>query len=143
MASVASERPLSVAPTEPAGPVVDRAVLAQLVEDLGAEPVLDVCLHFLGDAREGISEIGAALERDDADTAAATAHRLKSAAGFVGAMALAARCASLERMVRSDGDGPEVRSLSASLVEEYERTSPVMAGILGELAPRPRSAAAP
>ncbi|MGH9265265.1 MAG: Hpt domain-containing protein [Acidimicrobiales bacterium] len=141
---MASERPPSVARSEPAGPVIDRGVLGQLVADLGIEPVRDVCLYFLGDARHRVTEIGAALERDDAGTAATAAHRLKSAAGFVGAARLAARCTSLERLLRSGGaSSSEARSWSAPLVEAYERTSDEMVRVLGDLAASPRSAATP
>jgi HPt (histidine-containing phosphotransfer) domain-containing protein len=142
MACVERERPPSVAATEPAGPVVDGAVLDQLAADLGAEQVRDICALFLRDAGARVPVIRDAIEAGDAETAGRAAHRLKSAGGFVGAQALAARCATVERLATS-GRMSEAKALSGPLVVEFERTSEEMAVVLAELGSHRWSAATP
>jgi len=83
-----------------AAPRVDRAVVGQLVTDLGAGPVVDVCDVFLADGRAGLDAIRSACASGDAGTAAGTAHRLKSASGFLGAPRVAALCAEIESLAR-------------------------------------------
>lgn len=142
MTCVASERLPPVAGSGPAGRVLDEAVVAQLVIDVGAGPAREICAVFLRDARERVSIIRRALDAADGDAAGRAAHRLKSAAGFVGASALSARCAAIERLVRHDGL-VHACSQSGRLAAELEETTEEMVRHLGALAPPHWSAATP
>jgi HPt (histidine-containing phosphotransfer) domain-containing protein len=71
-------------------------VLVQLVVDLGREHTEEICRLFLHNAAREVHAVGEALDAGDAASAARSAHRLKSASGFVGATGLAALCADIE-----------------------------------------------
>ena len=152
MARVASERLPSVAGSGSAGRVVDEAVVAkvvvdeavvaQLVADVGAEPAGEVCTIFLKDACERVAVICGALDAADGDAARRAAHRLKSAAGFVGAVALAARCTVLERLL-AQGRLAEACSQSGGLAADFKATADEMGRVLAGLAPPRWSPATP
>lgn len=98
-------------------PAVDEAVFSQLVADLGAEHIEEVCRLFLANAASGVDAVRQALEADDAKAAVLAAHKLKSASGFVGATRLAALCAAVESGVAAGDPGEalavELRRASA------------------------------
>jgi HPt (histidine-containing phosphotransfer) domain-containing protein len=96
--------------------VLDEAVLAQLVCDLGPEPVVEVCRLFLENATAGVDAVRLALASGDTDGAARSAHRLKSSSGFFGATRLAALCAEVEGRAHAD-------DLAGRLVRDLQRTS--------------------
>ncbi|MBV8494397.1 MAG: Hpt domain-containing protein [Alphaproteobacteria bacterium] len=75
-------------------PLIDRAVVDDLLEHLGAEEVRPVFRLFLGECRDLIGRIAAA--RGDREAVRRAAHPLKSAAGQLGAAALSAAAAALE-----------------------------------------------
>jgi HPt (histidine-containing phosphotransfer) domain-containing protein len=77
-------------------PAVDEAVFSQLVADLGAEHIGEVCRVYLETAASGVDAVRRALDSGDAEGAADAAHRLKSASGFLGATRLAGLCAAVE-----------------------------------------------
>ncbi len=91
--------------------VFDIAVLEGYV---GGDPATlrAVLTEFLRVAPGQVAEVEAAVPSDPA-RAAAAAHKLKSAARAVGALALGERCAELERAGRAGDAGALVRTLAA------------------------------
>jgi HPt (histidine-containing phosphotransfer) domain-containing protein len=71
---------------------------------------------FLENATREVHAVGEALDAGDAERAAKSAHRLKSASGFVGAVSLAAICAQLE-------SGDATQCTGDLLAGELERTA--------------------
>lgn len=110
------------------GPAVDEAVFAQLVADLGAEHIGEVCEVFLRNAASGVEAVRTALDADDVAAAADAAHRLKSASGFLGAVRLAGLCAAVEAG-HAGGGAAEVLS------NELQRTSVDLGLLVGRVAP--------
>jgi HPt (histidine-containing phosphotransfer) domain-containing protein len=53
---------------------------------------------FLDSARDGIAELGQALDRNDAERVADLGHRIKSSARAVGAVSFGELCVALEDM---------------------------------------------
>jgi PAS domain S-box-containing protein len=95
---------------EQAGALLDVRVLS---DAFGGQPerMRKFAFLFLDGARDGLREIDRALAAHDVARAAAVAHRLKSAARTVGALAFGDMCADLERQ-----DAPAAaRDLAARL----------------------------
>jgi PAS domain S-box-containing protein len=95
---------------EQAGTLLDVRVLS---DAFGGQPerMRKFAFLFLDAARDGLREIDRALAAHDVARAAAVAHRLKSAARTVGALAFGDVCAELERQ-----HGPDAaRALAARL----------------------------
>jgi PAS domain S-box-containing protein len=95
---------------EPAGALLDMRVLS---DAFGGQPerMRKFAFLFLDAARDGLREIDRALAAHDVARAAAVAHRLKSTARTVGALAFGDVCADLERQ-----DAPAAaRDLAARL----------------------------
>lgn len=107
-----------------AGDRVDGAVLAQLAVDLGAEHATEICRLFLENAAAEVHAVETALAAGDPAAAARSAHRLKSASGFVGATGLAALCAKVEAGHPAGG----------TLAGELERTATDLNRSVGRLA---------
>ncbi len=99
-----------------AGGRVDGSVLTQLAVDLGADHAAEICRLFLESATREVQTVGTALDVGDTAGAARSAHRLKSASGFVGATGLATLCAEVE----AGAPTPALRHL---LVDELEQTA--------------------
>jgi CheY-like chemotaxis protein len=95
---------------EPAGMLLDMRVLS---DAFGAQPerMRKFAFLFLDAARDGLRDIDRALAAHDVARAAAVAHRLKSAARTLGALAFGDVCADLERQ---DAPGA-ARDLAARL----------------------------
>jgi HPt (histidine-containing phosphotransfer) domain-containing protein len=86
-------------------PLIDRAVLDELVDAIGADGVRSVLDLFIAESRRYLDAIAAgampgagAEQRDGARRAA---HSLKSGAGQIGAAALAAAAEAVERAVET------------------------------------------
>ena len=99
-----------------AGGRVDGAVLTQLAVDLGPDQAAEICRLFLQSATREVQTVGAALDAGDTAGAARSAHRLKSASGFVGATGLATLCAEVEA-------GAPTPALRPLLVDELQQTA--------------------
>ena len=100
VATAAAAAPRGAAPPDPA---IDAAVLAtlrELDEDGGLGLAHELFVSFLDGADAGIAAVESALARADAPALAHAAHALKSSAGNVGAIALAACYRELERCAR-------------------------------------------
>jgi HPt (histidine-containing phosphotransfer) domain-containing protein len=81
------------APDDP--PVVDEAVLSRLADQLGG--VDDIVLTYLDALPRRCSEIAKAIADGDADAVGRTAHTLRTASAFLGALSLAQLSALLEQ----------------------------------------------
>ncbi len=84
-----------------APPLLDRAVMDDLFQYLGADGARSVLQLLVSESRAYLATIAAAVaERGDAalrDKARRAAHSLKSGAGQIGAPALSAAAAAVER----------------------------------------------
>jgi CheY-like chemotaxis protein len=111
---------------------IDEAVFAQLRELGGDDPTfVDTLIDaFLAEADPLVRTIGQAAGRGDAPNVAEGAHRLKSAAAQVGAMALSRTCGELEREARA-GHLEEVRALARSVGREHPRVAKALAARRG------------
>jgi PAS domain S-box-containing protein len=96
-----------------AAPVFDAMALRMLVGD-DAESVAALLAEFRVDAARQVDALQRALQTADLAAAGHAAHRLKSAAKAVGALALGEHCATIEARVR---DGRVDASAAARLAE--------------------------
>ena len=86
-------------------PLIDRAVIDDLVEAIGADGARSVIELFVAEAQGYLATIAAAASGADAakrDDARRAAHSLKSGAGQVGAAAIAAAAIEVERAASTD-----------------------------------------
>ncbi|MBV8166714.1 MAG: response regulator [Alphaproteobacteria bacterium] len=87
-------------------PLIDPAVIQELraIEARGSKGLVrSVVLKFAAGAPAMVADIRAKHAAGDGEALWRAAHALKSSAGAVGAVQLAARCADIERIVRRDG----------------------------------------
>jgi HPt (histidine-containing phosphotransfer) domain-containing protein len=108
-------------------PAVDEAVFSQLVADLGAQHIAEVCRLYLENAAAGVDAVRRALDSGDVEGAADAAHRLKSASGFLGATRLADLCAAVEAGWPPPNPGDE-------LVAELRRAAADLDVLVGRVA---------
>jgi len=96
----------------------------RLVELFGgdAATIAEVEREFLDTARSARREIG---ETDDFETIARAAHRVKGAAGVIGADAVSQVAATVEKAARAH-DLPGVRRLDESFSQEVARVAALM-----------------
>jgi HPt (histidine-containing phosphotransfer) domain-containing protein len=87
-------------------PLIDRAVLDDLFDSIGPDGARSVLELFVGESRAYLATIAEAVAAggDPArrDRARRAAHSLKSGAGQIGAAALAAAAAEVERVAAAD-----------------------------------------
>lgn len=103
-------------------PVLDTAVLDDLVEHIGADAVRAIVEIFLGECHELATAMSASLNPAEARRAA---HSLKSSAGQLGAIALAEAALAVE--TAADGNSPELPSRIAALMACAAATGPALA----------------
>jgi HPt (histidine-containing phosphotransfer) domain-containing protein len=87
-------------------PLIDRAVIDDLIEAIGADGAGSVIDLFVAETRGYLATIAAAAADPDPvkrDKARRAAHSLKSGAGQVGAAAVAAAAAEVERAAGAGG----------------------------------------
>lgn len=111
-------------------PRINRAVLTQLVADLGPDQVAALTAVFVADARRGMSTVRTACASGDADAAARTAHRLKSSCGFLGADLMSTLCEEMEHMARN-GRLDLLGSRLDLMSHELELASAELASVVG------------
>ena len=104
---------------------LDVSVLAALVGDDPAV-IREFLLDFRASATSIATELGAACAAGDAAQAQALAHKLKSSARAVGALALGELCAEIEQAGRSGGT-------LAPLLARFEREMAAVAAYLDAL----------
>ena len=112
-----------------AAPLLDIAVLAATFGD-NPDKLRKYAFMFLDSAREGLAEIDIALASSDLERAGAVAHRLKSSARAVGAMAFGEVCAELEQQ-HQRGAVAQARALGARLRSLFARLERQVAAELG------------
>jgi HPt (histidine-containing phosphotransfer) domain-containing protein len=98
-------------------PVLDTAVLDDLIEHIGADAVRSIVEIFFGECRELTATIAGAAAPPAAGRAA---HSLKSSAGQLGAAALAEAALAVE--TAAENGAPELSRLAAALVDCAART---------------------
>jgi HPt (histidine-containing phosphotransfer) domain-containing protein len=110
--------------------------MAALALTFGGNPdkMRKYAFMFLDAARDGLGEIGAAVEAGDMERAADIAHRIKSSARAVGAMDFAQLCLQLEQL-RGTGTPADAAALLARMLALREQLAEHMAQELGEPAP--------
>jgi HPt (histidine-containing phosphotransfer) domain-containing protein len=106
-------------------PVLDAAVLDDLIEHIGAEAVREIVEMFVGECHELTAIIGAATSPPAAGRAA---HSLKSSAGQLGAVALAA--AALDVETAADTGSGDLPARVAVLADCAARTEAALAARL-------------
>jgi HPt (histidine-containing phosphotransfer) domain-containing protein len=102
-------------------PLVDTAVLDDLISHIGDEAVRSIVDLFISECRESAAAIGAA---ESPDAVRRAAHSLKSSAGQLGAAALAE--AALEVEAAAEQHSPVLPQLIAGLLDCAARTEAVM-----------------
>jgi len=109
---------------ESTGAVLDLAVVERLrtLDDDGDPAFVDRMIDlFLEETPARLEKIDSALDSEDVAAVLDTTHTLKGAAGNVGARAVVARCAALERAARA-GELRQARDHSARLAIDVEET---------------------
>jgi|SRR5580700_3713574 HPt (histidine-containing phosphotransfer) domain-containing protein len=106
-------------------PVLDTAVLDDLVEHIGVDAVRAIIEIFLGECRELTAAMTVSPNPAEARRAA---HSLKSSAGQLGAAALAEAALAVE--LAADRNSPELRECIAALMACAAATEPALAARL-------------
>lgn len=106
-------------------PVLDAAVLDDLIEHIGADAVRAILEIFIGECHELTATMSAPADPREARRAA---HSLKSSAGQLGAAALAEAALAVE--IAASSAAPELQERIAALLECAAATEPVLAARL-------------
>jgi len=103
-------------------PLLDRAVLDDLFDYIGADAAQSIIGMFLGESRDFAARISAAApDAAGRDIARRAAHSLKSSAGQLGAVALAAAAERVERAAeQGQSDFSELAEALQKCVSETE-----------------------
>jgi HPt (histidine-containing phosphotransfer) domain-containing protein len=108
-------------------PLIDRAVIDDLVEAIGADGARSVIDLFVAETSAYLATIAAAAAKPDAaerDRARRAAHSLKSGAGQIGAAAVAAAAAEVERAATA---GDALAEPAAALQQRAAETAAALA----------------
>jgi HPt (histidine-containing phosphotransfer) domain-containing protein len=106
-------------------PLLDAAVLDDLVEHIGADAVRSIVEIFIAECRELVATINGAATPTAAGRAA---HSLKSSAGQLGAVSLAEAALAVETAAASNS--PELPRAIAALVDCAAAIEPALAARL-------------
>ena len=115
----------------PETPVLDRAVIDDMVEHIGADALRPVIELFVGESRRYVTLIRQGATAGDTagrEAARRAAHSLKSSAGQLGAAALAEAAAGIER-VSEDGEA-SLGERAAALETCAKATAVALTGLL-------------
>ena len=111
-------------------PLIDRAVIDDLVEAIGADGARSVIDLFIAETKDHLATIAAAAaagaDPTKRDQARRAAHSLKSGAGQVGAAAVAAAAAAVERAA---GAGATLTEPAAALQRYVAETEEALGAI--------------
>jgi HPt (histidine-containing phosphotransfer) domain-containing protein len=116
----------------PAGDVLDTDVIAELrglAESVGDDFLSEIAQMFLTESSARIADLHDAVHIGDATAAAAHAHSLAGSAANLGARGLAALCATLEDVCRSN-DISAAQATVDGLDSELERVEPAVRALL-------------
>jgi len=109
-------------------PVLDVQALEQLREIFDGD-IATVITTFLEDAPSYIESIVKALQSRDLEQVRRAAHSLKSSSASVGAAHLQALAASLEHLIRTDGDPVRAELLLEELKQVFDATEPELRAV--------------
>ena len=101
-------------------PIVDRAVLDDLIHHIGADAVRSIVEIFIGECHELTAAMSASTNLSGARRAA---HSLKSSAGQLGAAALAVETAA-------ESNSPDLPGCIAVLIDCTALTEPALTALL-------------
>jgi HPt (histidine-containing phosphotransfer) domain-containing protein len=106
-------------------PLVDEAVLADLLASTGDDPafVRELLETYLAETPDQLAAIRAAIEADDAEALVRPAHTLKSSSATLGAMRLSALARELEMAGRSGSLAADAGELLQAAVDTWAATS--------------------
>jgi HPt (histidine-containing phosphotransfer) domain-containing protein len=106
-------------------PLVDEAVLAELLASTGDDPafVRELLETYLAETPDQLAAIRAAIEADDAEALVRPAHTLKSSSATLGAMRLSALARELEMAGRSGSLAADAGELLQAAVDTWAATS--------------------
>ncbi len=114
-------------------PLIDRAVIDELFDYIGADGARSVIELFVSEGRAYRATIaeaaGPAADNAQRERARRAAHSLKSGAGQIGAAALAAAAAAVERAAAAGAPG--LAQAAAALETSAEETVRALAPFLG------------
>lgn len=105
----------------PEQPFFDITPLRELKEIGGLELVQELAEVFLSDTPQLLAKIQAALDSEDWDALALASHSLKSSAYYLGAIALSAVSADLEREAKAKNSLQACRDLGGQAPGLFER----------------------
>ena len=114
-------------------------MLLQLLADLGPHGAAEVCRVYVADARKAVGNLVSSFDAGDAAGLARSAHRLKSASGFVGLGGIAALCREIEHGANA-GRLAQQGSRVALLATDSERAWQELADAVRRLSVRSTSA---
>jgi HPt (histidine-containing phosphotransfer) domain-containing protein len=105
-------------------PIVDEAVLTELLASTGDDPTFlrELLDTYLAETPEQLDAITAAVAADDAALLVRPAHTLKSSSATLGAMGLSALARELEIVGRSGSLPPDVSEMLQSVSELWPST---------------------
>jgi hypothetical protein len=135
VAASPGETPQAVGADAAASPdgAVDREALASLQEDLGGpDALLRIVRLFLEQLDPQATQIEAAAKGGEHETLARSAHRMRSSAATLGAMALADTLTALETAAH-EGDAAACDQLAATFAADVLATSTAFETVLEEL----------
>ena len=106
-------------------PLVDEAVLAELLASTGDDPafVRELLETYLAETPDQLAAIRAAIEADDAEALVRPAHTLKSSSATLGAMRLSALARELEMAGRSGSLATDAGELLQAAIDTWAATS--------------------
>jgi HPt (histidine-containing phosphotransfer) domain-containing protein len=106
-------------------PLVDEAVLADLLASTGDDPafVRELLETYLAETPDQLAAIRAAIEADDAEALVRPAHTLKSSSATLGAMRLSAVARELEMAGRSGSLAADAGELLQTAIDTWAATS--------------------
>lgn len=119
-------------PADP--PILDQAVLAELLASTGDDPefVRELLETYLAETPEQLDAISAAIAADDAATLVRPAHTLKSSSATMGAMRLSALARELEMAGRSGALEAGLRRLAEDAATAWLGTADALHAWLSE-----------
>ena len=106
-------------------PLVDEAVLADLLASTGDDPafVRELLETYLAETPDQLAAIRAAIEADDAEALVRPAHTLKASSATLGAMRLSALARELEMAGRSGSLAADAGELLQAAIDTWAATS--------------------
>src|SRR5262249_28267802 len=124
LSAIRAHRPGQEIPRRMNDVLIDRAILDDLFEHIGADAARSVIDLFLSETRVYVQRISTASTDPAArDTARKAAHSLKSSAGQIGARALAS---SAERVERAAETGRDISELISPLQKCADETAAML-----------------